>query len=67
MGVVFAWILLDELPGPVQLAGGGLVLAGVVAVKLGEQGGLGPAGYRGGRGDDHAFDPTDGLARPEAA
>lgn len=35
--VVFAWLLLDELPGPVQLAGGVLVLAGVVTVKLGEQ------------------------------
>ena len=36
--VVFAWLLLDELPRPVQLAGGVLVLAGVVVVKLGERG-----------------------------
>ncbi len=35
--VVFAWLLLAELPGPLQLAGGVLVLAGVVVVKLGEQ------------------------------
>ncbi len=35
-GVVAAWLLLHELPHPVQLAGGLLVLAGVVAVKLGE-------------------------------
>ncbi len=35
-GVVFAWLLLAELPRPVQLAGGLLILAGVVAVKLGE-------------------------------
>jgi drug/metabolite transporter (DMT)-like permease len=35
-GVVFAWLLLAELPGPVQLVGGLLILAGVVAVKLGE-------------------------------
>ena len=36
-GVVFAWLLLDELPRPVQLVGGLLVLAGVVAVKVGER------------------------------
>lgn len=35
-GVVFAWLLLDELPRAVQLLGGVLILAGVVAVKLGE-------------------------------
>lgn len=34
--VVFAWVLLDELPRLVQLLGGVLVLAGVVVVKLGE-------------------------------
>jgi drug/metabolite transporter (DMT)-like permease len=37
-GVGFAWLLLGELPGPVQLVGGLLILAGVVAVKLGERG-----------------------------
>ncbi|HEX4977704.1 MAG TPA: DMT family transporter [Nocardioides sp.] len=37
-GVVFAWALLDELPRAVQLVGGLLILAGVVAVKLGERG-----------------------------
>ncbi len=36
-GVVFAWLLLDELPRPVQLVGGLVVLAGVVAVKMGER------------------------------
>jgi drug/metabolite transporter (DMT)-like permease len=35
-GVLFAWVLLDQLPGPLQLAGGVLILAGVVVVKLGE-------------------------------
>src|SRR5919107_1528777 len=35
-GVGAAWLLLDELPGSPQLAGGALILAGVVAVKLGE-------------------------------
>jgi drug/metabolite transporter (DMT)-like permease len=36
-GVLFAWLLLDELPRTVQLAGGLLILAGVVFVKLGEK------------------------------
>lgn len=36
-GVVWAWVLLDELPLPVQLFGGLLILAGVVIVKLGER------------------------------
>ena len=36
-GVLFAWLLLDELPRPVQLVGGLLILAGVVFVKLGER------------------------------
>lgn len=34
--VVFAWLLLDELPRAIQLLGGVLVLIGVVVVKLGE-------------------------------
>lgn len=40
-GVVFAWVLLRQLPHAVQLVGGLLVLAGVVAVKLGERGVVG--------------------------
>jgi len=36
--VIFAWVLLAELPRAVQLVGGLLILAGVVAVKLGERG-----------------------------
>jgi len=35
-GVVFAWLLLGELPRAVQVAGGLLILAGLVVVKLGE-------------------------------
>jgi drug/metabolite transporter (DMT)-like permease len=34
--ILFAWLLLGELPRPVQLVGGALVVAGVVAVRLGE-------------------------------
>lgn len=40
--VVFAWALLDELPLPVQLAGGVLIIAGVAAVRYDEL--TGPAG-----------------------
>jgi len=36
-GVGFAWFFVDELPTAVQLLGGVLILAGVVAVKLGEE------------------------------
>jgi drug/metabolite transporter (DMT)-like permease len=36
-GVLWAWLLLDELPRAVQLVGGLLILAGVVSVKLGER------------------------------
>ncbi|PUA80335.1 EamA family transporter [Nocardioides currus] len=36
MALVFAWLLLGELPRAIQLLGGLLVLAGVVVVKLGE-------------------------------
>jgi drug/metabolite transporter (DMT)-like permease len=35
--ICWAWLLLDELPGSIQLLGGLLILAGVVAVKLGER------------------------------
>ena len=35
--VFWAWLLLGELPRPVQIAGGLLILAGVVGVKLGER------------------------------
>ena len=34
--VVFAWLLLDQLPGPLQLIGGALIVAGVIVVRLGE-------------------------------
>lgn len=35
--VLIAWLLLGQLPTPVQLLGGVLILAGVVAVKLDER------------------------------
>lgn len=36
-GVTFAWLLLGQLPTTLQLAGGVLIVAGVVVVKLGER------------------------------
>lgn len=33
--VLFAWLLLGELPAPVQLVGGVLIVAGVIAVRRG--------------------------------
>lgn len=35
-GVFFAWLLLSETPRLIQLAGGALILLGVIAVRLGE-------------------------------
>jgi len=34
--MVFGWLMLGQVPGPVQAIGGMLVLAGVIIVKLGE-------------------------------
>ncbi len=34
--ILFAWLLLGELPGWMQLVGGVLILAGVIGVRLGE-------------------------------
>jgi len=36
-GVSFAWLLLNQVPGALQLGGGVLIVAGVVVVKLGER------------------------------
>lgn len=41
--ILWSWLLLGELPRPVQFAGGALVLLGVVAVKLGERPATGEA------------------------
>jgi drug/metabolite transporter (DMT)-like permease len=35
-GVVWAWLLLSQVPGALQLLGGVLLLAGIVVVRLGE-------------------------------
>ena len=36
-GVVFAWLLLDQLPGFRQLVGGVLIIAGVIVVKIADR------------------------------
>jgi drug/metabolite transporter (DMT)-like permease len=36
-GVVWAWLLLAQVPGTLQLAGGALLLTGIVIVRLGER------------------------------
>lgn len=41
--VLFAWLLLGELPLPIQGLGGVLIVAGVVAVRLGAPGAPAPA------------------------
>jgi drug/metabolite transporter (DMT)-like permease len=45
--ILFAWLLLDELPGWVQVVGGAMILLGITVVKLGE-----------GRRRDRAPDPA---------
>jgi drug/metabolite transporter (DMT)-like permease len=37
VAVFFAWLLLDQLPGTLQLVGGAFIVAGVIVVKLGER------------------------------
>lgn len=34
--LLFAWLLLAEVPGPVQAGGGALILTGVVLIRMGE-------------------------------
>jgi drug/metabolite transporter (DMT)-like permease len=53
--VVFAWLLLGELPTRMQLAGGVFIIGGVVLVRLDE--------WRSGRGENQGTPP----ARPELA
>jgi drug/metabolite transporter (DMT)-like permease len=36
-GVVWAWLLLSQVPGTLQLGGGALLLTGIVVVRLGER------------------------------
>ena len=56
--VIFAWLLLDQLPGALQLVGGAFIVAGVIVVKLGE---------RPPRADVAAARPAHAPGRPVAA
>jgi drug/metabolite transporter (DMT)-like permease len=40
--ILFAWLLLGQLPTPMQFVGGGFILAGVAMVRLGELRGYPP-------------------------
>jgi drug/metabolite transporter (DMT)-like permease len=40
--ILFAWLLLGQLPTPVQFVGGGFIMAGVAMVRLGELRGYSP-------------------------
>lgn len=58
--VLFAWVLLGELPAPIQLAGGALILLGVIAVKADERPEeLVEAGTS--RGDDAVWEELDEI------
>ncbi len=59
--ILFAWLLLGQLPAPVQFAGGALILAGVAMVRLDE---LRPA--RPAAGPARAGAPPHGLAHSQA-
>lgn len=54
--ILFAWLLLDELPLPVQLVGGALIVTGVLAVRYDELSGArpDPSARDGGRDPDRA-------------
>jgi drug/metabolite transporter (DMT)-like permease len=58
----FAWLLLGQLPTPVQFLGGGFILAGVAMVRLGELRAHPPVS---GAGRQRAHQP--GLAPSQAA
>lgn len=57
-GVVWSWVLLAELPRPVQFGGGALILVGVIAVKSGEK-----RGDDGDDGDGHDGGDQGAVAR----
>jgi drug/metabolite transporter (DMT)-like permease len=43
--VIWAWLLLGELPGPIQLLGGVLIVGGVVLVRVDELRGASAAAH----------------------
>ncbi|TNB68378.1 EamA/RhaT family transporter [Arthrobacter sp. BB-1] len=60
--VIWAWLLLGELPGAIQLVGGALIVGGVILVRLDELRGPAPASAEG-RGKE----PSKGASPLEHA
>jgi hypothetical protein len=71
--VLFAWLVLAELPTPVQLVGGLLIVAGLAAVRADESRGPAPrdgadgAAGAAGAADEMATGSGDRAADPAAA
>jgi drug/metabolite transporter (DMT)-like permease len=65
-GVVFAWLLLDQVPDGLQTVGGGLIVAGVVVVKLGERS-VGTAGEKKGAASEPAGVTKGAVSEPADA
>jgi drug/metabolite transporter (DMT)-like permease len=57
--VVWAWLLLGELPGAIQLLGGVLIVGGVILVRLDELRGPAPASTTGGAEAPRAASPLE--------
>ena len=62
--MLFAWLLLDELPRPVQLLGGLVVLAGVIVLRVGQ---LREAGLSDAAAQEAALPDTAAGATPPPA
>jgi drug/metabolite transporter (DMT)-like permease len=60
--ILFAWLLLGQLPTPLQFVGGGFIMAGVAMVRLGELRGYPPPS-----GATHPRPRRPGLAHSQAA
>jgi drug/metabolite transporter (DMT)-like permease len=58
--ILFAWLLLGQLPSPVQFLGGAFILAGIVCVRAGELGAGEPGARASGPDPDG---PVTGPAR----
>jgi drug/metabolite transporter (DMT)-like permease len=61
--IVFAWLLLGQLPSDVQFAGGALILAGVTLVRLDELRGPRPAGAFLDQRWEHLAGPENGAEK----
>ena len=62
--VLFAWLLLNQLPSPVQFAGGAFILAGVALVRVDELRGSQAHGPRKQHPQEHGPQPTTEPLEP---